>query len=98
MSGNETSQLGKAGKSDIDTKLATNPYSETVATQANFLHGAQFRGSAGSDVGTGYLASRSIYLPFSWVVPCSVPGVNNYSVFESDHVRAYLLGALFREE
>lgn len=46
--------------------------------QAAFLHGCQFRGSAGSHVGRGSLTMRSTYLPFWSVMLCSmrwtVPG------------------------
>lgn len=73
-SGNHKSHKGRAGASDAEAKLLTKAYSDTVARQANFLHGAQFNGSAGSDVGSGNLATRSTYLPFCCAVVCSVGG------------------------
>ena len=41
-------------------KLHTKAYKDTMARQNIFLHGAQFKGSAGSAVGKGYLATRSM--------------------------------------
>lgn len=70
FSGNHRFQPGKAGAKDADEKLHTNAYSETLSRQDSFLHGAQFRGSAGSEVGTGNRARRSMYPfpvpPFVW--------------------------------
>jgi hypothetical protein len=64
--------MGSDGVSETETKLATKAYRQTVPRQAYFLQAAQFRGSAGSDVGTGCLTTRSTYLPFCCVVPGSV--------------------------
>lgn len=71
FSGNHRSHMGRAGASDAEAKLHTKAYNDTVAKQANFLHGAQFNGSAGSDVGSGNLTTRSTYLPFCCAVLCS---------------------------
>ena len=70
-SGNHRSHMGNAGAKDAEAKLHTKAYNDTVAKQANFLHGAQFNGSAGSDVGSGNLTTRSTYLPFCCAVVCS---------------------------
>ncbi len=69
--------MGRAGAREAATKLETKAYRATEPRQESFRHGAQFRGSAGSEVGMGDLVMRSTYSPFLWVTICSKRGVSD---------------------
>jgi hypothetical protein len=52
-SGNVKSQMGRAGPTHVEAKLAVKAKRQRAARHKSFLHRGQFRGSAGSAEDTG---------------------------------------------